>query len=125
MDYLKNLSNQHEFIYFIGGKYYVLGWRACVECDYDKNNIEYAYSQYCENVCEDISDEFAYKLFYRLNTRAITICEQQGRCNDIEQEIKKYNFDECEMKELQEQMDKYLNFFVDHHIGQKLKIAGR
>lgn len=125
MDYLEKLSKQHEFIYFIGGKYYVCGNRACIECDYDKNNIEYSYKRYCENVNKELSREFAWKLFYRLNSRALTICEENGRCDNVEEEIKKYNFNECEIRELQDQMDKYLKFFIKYKIGLKLKSIGR
>ena len=125
MNYLEKLSKQHEFIYFVGGKYYVFGYRACIECDYDKNNIDYIYKQYCENVDKELPEDFAWKLFYRLNSRALDIYEKKGRCNNVEEEIKKYEFSESEIKELYDQMDNYLKFFIKYGLGQKFKMLKR
>lgn len=116
MDYMKKLFNQHPFIYKINGKYYALGGRVCAECKIDIPTLELRYDKYCKAFVEPISQSGANDIFRKLKSVAEFIKDQEGECENPQEEIKKFKFTSLEMKTLENQVEKYIEFWQKYRL---------
>lgn len=111
MDYIEKLFKQHPFIYCISGRYYALGSYICAECDMKSITLESRYRRYEESINEELTSLEAWKIFHRLIFKAETLRDEIGFCVDPQNEILKFHFSDDEMKELEMQIDRYLDYW--------------
>lgn len=111
MDYLDKLFSQHVFIYKISGKYYAFGIRVCAECKMNIPALELRYNRYCKAFNESVSQHEANDIFKKLKFIAEFVRDKAGECEKPKEEIKEFNFNDLEMKELKNQVEKYAEFW--------------
>ena len=112
MDYMDKLFAQHPFIYKISGKYYAFGNRVCAECKKDIPTLELRYDKYCKSFNEPVSQYEANDIFRKLKFAA----NDEIPSENSKDEIKKFGFNDSEMKELKKQIDKYIEFWNKYRL---------
>ena len=120
MDYIDKLFKQHPFIYFINGKYYAFGVNVCAECDGKSVLLESRYKDFEESLKSDVTDKEAWRIFHKLSCEA-SGAEDRSYVN-TKDEFAKLNFSEDNMKELTKQIERYVNYWKEHHLSQIPKL---
>ena len=116
MDYMDKLFAQHPFIYKISGKYYAFGNRVCAECKKDIPTLELRYDKYCKSFNEPVSQYEANDIFRKLKFAAEFVGNDEIPSENSKDEIKKFGFNDSEMKELKKQIDKYIEFWNKYRL---------
>lgn len=116
MDYMDKLFAQYPFIYKISGKYYAFGNRVCAECKKDIPTLELRYDKYCKSFNEPVSQYEANDIFRKLKFAAEFVGNDEIPSENPKDEIKKFGFNDSEMKELKKQIDKYIEFWHKYRL---------
>ncbi|MEE0140472.1 MAG: hypothetical protein U0I41_01955 [Coprococcus sp.] len=119
MDYIDKLFNQHPFIYYIKGKYYAFGVNVCAECGGNSVFLESRYKAYEESIKNDVTDKEAWKIFCKLSLEA-SGAETKSIVHTKE-EFAKLNFSEDDIKELAKQIERYRNYWREHHLKDQIR----
>ena len=116
MSYIDKLFNQHPFIYKISGKYYAFGSMVCAECKINIPTLELRYDRYCKAFSEPVSQYGANDIFRKLKFAAELVKSNEGECIKPKEEINKFGFSDLEMKELETQVNKYVEFWQKYKL---------
>lgn len=117
MDYIDKLFKQHPFIYRINEKYYAFGVNVCVECDGRSALLESRYKNFEESLKNDVTDEEAWGIFHKLSSEA-----RHAETKSIvyaKEEFARFNFSEEDIKELTKQIERFRNYWLEHHLGDQ------
>lgn len=120
MNYIEKLFKQHPFIYKIDGKYYAFGNNVCSKCNNRSVSLEAKYNTYVQNSGKQPESLEAWKIFHALMFEAEIIRDKNMICDCLE-EFARIGFDEQNIKELEQQIDRYIDFFQRNHLVQYVK----
>lgn len=120
MDYIDKLFSQHPFIYYIDGEYYAFGVNTCTKCDGKSVLLESRYKNFEESIKNDVTDEEAWRIFHKLWCEA-SGAQKRGFAKTKE-EFAKFNFDGKNMEELNKQIDRYIDYWQEHHLKDVSKL---
>lgn len=119
MDYINELFGQHPFIYYINGKYYAFGTNVCTECNGKSLLLESRYKAYEESFKSKVTNEDALTIFRKLSLEA-SGAETKSIVH-AKEEFTKLNFSEDDIKELEKQIERYRNYWLEHHLGDQVR----
>ncbi len=117
MDYMNKLFKQHPFIYKISGKYYAFGNRVCAECTLNMPTLDLRFDRYCDACVENVTQGEARDIFAKVKSAAELVRDRVGACEKPEIEIEKFGFTDSEIKELEHQIDRYIDFWRNYKLN--------
>jgi hypothetical protein len=120
MNYIEKLFKQHPFIYKIDGKYYAFGNNVCSECDYRSASLETKYNTYVQNSDKELESLEAWKIFHGVMFEA-QIIRDKNMTYDCLEEFARIGLNEQNIKELEQQIDRYIYFFRRNNLVQYVK----
>ena len=78
--------------------------------------MELRYNRYCKAFNESVSQHEANDIFKKLKFIAEFVRDKAGECEKPKEEIKEFNFNDLEMKELKNQVEKYAEFWKKYKL---------
>ena len=120
MDYIEKLFKQYPFIYCIGDKYYAFGTGVCSECDMSSVLLKKKYRVFEESLTQNLTVEEAWKVFHRLIFEAECVRDDKGICYNPQKEILNFHFEEKEIKELERQVQRYIDYWEKYAFNNYL-----
>lgn len=120
MNYIEKVFKQYPFIYFIGGRYYAFGTGVCSECDTDSILLEKRYIDFEDSIGQDLTTEDAWGIFHKLIVEAEYMKDKNEICVYPEKELLKFHFGENEMNELNEQVERYIDYWKKYKFDKYL-----
>lgn len=117
MDYIEKLFRQQPFIYKINGKFYAFGNRVCSECDDRSVLLEARYNTFVQNSNKELESLEAWKIFHAVMFEA-EIIRNRNMTHDCLEEFMRIGFNGENIKELEQQIDKYIDFFQRNGLVQ-------
>lgn len=121
MKIIEEVFKKYPFIYYISGKYYAFGTGVCAECNSGSCSLESHYKRYINNYNEDLTQEQAFRIWHSVVGEAECVKHEQGICLKPEEEIVKFVFSNEEIKELEEQVEAYINFWKKYNLKEYIK----
>lgn len=116
MKTMEEIFKKSPFIYYIGGRYYAFGTGVCARCNSEICSLESRYKCYVDNCNKDLTQQQAFEIWRRVVSAAEYVEQKQGTCFKPEEEIAQFGFSNEEIKELEKQIEAYINFFKKHNL---------
>ena len=82
--------------------------------------LESRYKNFEESIKNDVTDEEAWRIFHKLSCEA-SGAQKRGFAKTKE-EFAKFNFDGKNMEELNKQIDRYIDYWQEHHLKDVSKL---
>lgn len=118
MDFIEKLFKKIPFIYYVNGDYYALGSLTCKRCGEKYVTLPVHYKRFIDNLDEELTQLEAWKLFHKVEMDADFVREMEGKCIKPEEEFLKFEFSEEEVKEIDAQLERWVDFFKKYNLKE-------
>lgn len=120
MNYIEKLFKQHPFIYKIDGEYYAFGNNVCSKCNHRSASLKSKYNTFVQNSGKELESLEAWRIFHAVMFEAEFI-RDKSKVYDCLEEFTRIGFNEQNIKELEQQIDRYIDFFQINDLLQYVK----
>lgn len=117
---LDELFKKYPFIYKIKGRYYAFGEGicSCYSHDPECSTISSAYYNYESQWDKEISDWDAFLIYKKVVSNAEALGESEHDDHfHLKEKFAKMDFDENDIKEIEKQYNRMIDFFTKHRLG--------
>lgn len=117
MNYIEKIFKQYPFIYSVNDQFYIMGSYICQKIDEKyRKDILIIYNYYKSNRDLELTQKEASKIFRKVVNISNIVRIEVGMKMYPNDEFKKYNFSEEEIKEFEKQCKEYIAFFRKYHL---------
>ena len=118
MDYIEKLFKQFPFVYRINEEYYAFGTGICAKLDESSVLLKSRFNRYIASLTVDILDSEAWEIFRKVMSEANWKKDNLGYQGNEKKEFDKLGFNDLEIKELESQIQSYIDFYKKHNLKE-------
>lgn len=120
MNYIEKLFKQHPFIYLIDDCYYAFGTGVCTRIESNRITLPSHYDKYIKVFEMNVERYDAWEIFHKLMFIASSIKAEKGYNGEVLKSFNEFNFNENQLKEIEKQVQRYIEYFQRYELKDYL-----